>query len=95
MQIRRRHYFIAGLVLLLVGAQLRVVKGFVLSDSATRILAEHFGEPTTTAKGAVQQAYLATGAPVSYTIEPPTWIGYALLSVGFVLTVCFFPQLRR
>ena len=95
MQLRRKHYFIAGLVLLLIGAQLRVVKGYVLSDSATRALAEHFGEPPTTAKGAIQNAYLATGAPVNHTIEPPTWIGYALLSLGFVLTVCFFPSLRR
>jgi hypothetical protein len=95
MQLRRRHYFITGLVLLLIGAQLRVVEGYVLNDTATRFLAEHFGEPPTTAEGAVQRAYLATGAPASYTVEPPRWIGYAMLSVGFVLTICFWPPLRR
>ena len=95
MQLRRRHYFITGLVLLLIGTQLRVVEAYVLSDTATRFLAEHFGEPSTTAKGAVTRAYLATGAPVNHTIKPPHWIGYAMLSVGFVLTICFWPSMRR
>ena len=95
MQLRRRHYFITGLLLLLIGTQLYVVHSYVLNDTATRFLAEHFGDPPTTAKGAVTRVYLATGAPASYTIQPPRWIGYALLSVGFVLTICFHPPMRK
>ena len=95
MRIRRRHLFVTGLVLLLLGTQLRVVDAYVLNDTTTRLLAEHFGEPATTAKGAIQRAYLATGAPASYTIRPPRWIGYSLLSIGFILTACFWPPLRK
>jgi hypothetical protein len=95
MRIRKRHFFVTGLVLLLLGTQLRVVEGYVLGDTATRFLAEHFGEPATTAKGAVTRVYLATGAQASYTIRPPRWIGYSLLSLGFVLTACFWPPMRK
>jgi hypothetical protein len=95
MQIRRRHLFVVGLLLLLLGTQLRVVEGYVLNDTATRFLAEHFGDPATTPKGAVTRVYLATGAQVSYTVRPPHWIGYSMLSVGFVLAACFWPPLRK
>ena len=95
MKIRRRHLFVLGLVLLLMGAQFRVIEGYVLNDTATRFLAEHFGDPPTTPKGAVTRAYLATGAPATYTVRPPRWIGYSMLSIGFVLAACFWPPLRN
>jgi hypothetical protein len=95
MQIRRQHLFVTGLVLLLLGIQFRMIERYVLNDTSTRLLAKYFGEPAHTPDGAVARVFLASGAPANYTIRPPRWISYSLLSAGFILGTCFWPPLRK
>ena len=40
MEINRNQYFLAGLVMLLLGLQVRAVETFVLNDRASRFIAE-------------------------------------------------------
>ena len=42
MEFNRNHYFLAGLVVLLLGIQVRMVDSFVLSSESTRFLATRF-----------------------------------------------------
>ena len=37
-QLNRNQYFLAGLIVLMLGLQLRVVEGFVLNERATQVL---------------------------------------------------------
>ena len=95
MQIRRQHLFVTGLVLLLLGIQFRVIENYVLNDTSTRLLAKYFGVPAGTPDGAITRVFLASGAPASYSIRPPRWISFFLLSAGFILATCFWPPLRK
>ncbi len=84
MEFNRNHYFLAGLVVLMLGIQVRVVDSFVLSSESTRFLATRFPN----ARGAT----LATMSPSSSsgprkTLRPPDWLGWALISVGSVLVL--------
>ncbi len=85
MDITRYHVFLLGIVLILLGLELRAVDSFVLTPKATKFLAEQMGYPVivaTTAVGAV------TGAQPdlpSKVVRPPEWLSWFLISVGFVL----------
>ena len=82
MEINRNQYFMAGIVILLLGIQLRMVESYVLNEQATKILVEKFGESE------VQKAGLSLfgAAPIARkVIHPPEWAGWLLMSVGSVL----------
>jgi hypothetical protein len=85
MEFNRNHYFLAGLVILMLGIQMRMVDSFVLSSESTRFLATKFPN----AKGAT----IATMAPAGSssgprkTLRPPEWLGWALISAGSVLVL--------
>lgn len=75
-----------GVVLLLFGLQLRTVEAFVCTPPATELLARWFGESQGTAQGALQRMVVEkTGH--RHIFEPPVWMGWAVLSLGFVLLV--------
>jgi hypothetical protein len=73
-----------GVVFLLFGLQLRTVEAFVCTPPATEALTRWFGEDT--ARGALQQMVVEKSGH-RHIFEPPAWLGWAALSVGFVL-VC-------
>ena len=75
----------AGVVLLLFGLQLRTVEAFVCSPEATQVLADWTGPDEQTAQGAFQRM-LVQKTDHRHVIEPPAWLGWAALSIGFVLT---------
>ncbi|HVC93621.1 MAG TPA: hypothetical protein VND64_08025 [Pirellulales bacterium] len=79
MEFSRNHYFLAGVVVLLVGIQLRLVDSFVLNESSTRFITN-------------QSAGVVTGKPIFASItvprkvvRPPEWLGWSLMSIGSVL----------
>ena len=81
MELNRNHYFMAGVVLLLLGIQLRMIDAFVLNESTTRFLSQRAG-------GAATAAILpAIGPAPRKTVRPPDWLGWALMSVGSVLVL--------
>ncbi len=83
--------FALGTIILVLGIQCLLVDSFVLNDSTTRYLAEHFGEPTSTLKGATTKVVLATGIPVHHTLKPAAWVGFALVTIGAVVAISYWP----
>ncbi len=75
-----------GVVLLLFGLQLRSVEAFVCTPGATQILADWLGPDEQTAQGAFQRLVAET-TQHRHVLNPPVWLGWAVLSVGFVLFV--------
>ena len=82
MEINRNQYFLVGVVLLLLGLQLRLVDSYELNQEATQFLAQRAGRTE------VGNSFLSTTQKVTGArkrISPPQWIGWCLLSVGSVL----------
>lgn len=88
MELNRNQYFFAGILILLIGLQLRMVSSYQLTQEATRFLAEQ-SEPVATGPGpnvTFASATKAIGAPLpNKVIRPPEWIGWCMISVGSVL----------
>ena len=76
---KRHHLLLAGLLLFMAGVQFRVVESFTLNERSTRFVVTELGG------GPGPLAW--QNAPVRKVVEPPRWLGLALMSVGGVLTV--------
>jgi hypothetical protein len=85
MDINRNQFFLAGLVIFLLGVQFRSIESIVLTPQCTRLLGESTGNKTlATADSA--SSFLGTQATISsMPVRPPEWIGWSLLSLGSVL----------
>ena len=82
--------FAIGIVLLLLGLQLRTVDSYVLTPKATQFIHEKTRESGfRTAAGPYDlDSYLMAAGPVAKkTITPPRWLGWAAISVGAVLAL--------
>ena len=94
MDINRNQYFMVGLVLLLLGLQLRLVDSYTLTPELTQILAERTGEPLA-AVNAATSIFTPSGRPLAQkTVQPPEWLGWLMLSAGSVL-VLYSLSLKR
>lgn len=82
MDINRNQFFLAGLLILLIGLQFRVVESFVLSEPVTQYLVDNFG---TQESGGAAGVLSSVGPPAKRTLHPPEWLGWALISIGSVL----------
>jgi hypothetical protein len=80
-EINRNQYFLAGLVVLFLGLQIRAVETFVLNEKASRFLSERIPALASADDSLVPSA----GPAPRKTVRPPTWLGYAVISVGAVL----------
>ena len=82
MDLNRNQFFFIGLVILLVGIQVRYVSAYVLNPQATKFIAERTGHSQ--AESSLFSAFgNATGA--RKVIQPPEWLSWCLISVGAVL----------
>jgi len=66
-----------------MGVQFRMVSSYVLTDEATRFLAER--TKTTAAEGVMVSLASDTGNLTQKVINPPEWLGWCFISVGAVL----------
>ncbi len=83
MEINRNQYFMAGVILLLLGIQLRMVDSYVLNAETTRVLAKQAATPRQQmALFAVQKTAPEMARKV---VRPPEWLGWCLMSIGSVL----------
>ena len=89
MEFNRNQYFLAGLVVFLLGIQLRMVDTIVLNERSTQFLAQRmqqFKHSNQIASTNDAATLFAAQAPVGrHRIQPPKWLGWALVSVGSVL----------
>jgi len=85
MELNRNQFFMAGLVLLFLGIQFRLVDSFTLNDKATRFVVNRIQD-----KSAAPNPVTALSSSATLprkVIRPPEWLGYALLSIGSVLVL--------
>jgi len=88
MEFNRNQYFLAGLVIFLLGIQLRLVDGFVLNERATQLLAQRVQQMRGqhVASASESTTLLASLPPGhKHRVHPPKWLGWSLVSVGSVL----------
>ena len=84
MDLNRHQFLFIGLLVLLLGLQVRYVNAYVLNPQATQFLAEHTGQssPSTSLFSAA-----GAGAGARKTIQPPEWLSWCLISLGAVLVL--------
>jgi hypothetical protein len=83
MELNRNQFFMAGLVFLFLGIQFRLIDSFTLNEKTTRFLASRMQDKSQASTGLLAQA-----TPMARKVlQPPQWVGYALLSVGSVLVL--------
>jgi len=79
---RRHHLLLVGLLLFFAGIQFRLVESFTLNEKSSRFIAAQMSR----AGGSPQQA-LWQNSLSRKVVQPPRWLGLALMSVGSVLTL--------
>jgi len=82
-EFNRNQYFFLGVVIVLIGVQVRMVSAYVLTQDATRFLAERTNSASS--EGVVVSFANDIGALPNKVIHPPEWLGWCLISVGAVL----------
>jgi hypothetical protein len=83
MELNRNQYFFMGVVVVLMGIQLRVVQEFVLTEEATLFLAERLN--SSSSEGTMASLSSSVGMGQNKVIHPPEWMGWCLISLGAVL----------
>ena len=82
MALNRHRLLLAGLLLFFLGVQFRLVASFTLNERSSHFVAARLG-------GGPQPASWQA-PPLRKVVEPPRWLGLALMSVGAVFTVKSF-----
>ena len=87
MDINRNQFFLAGVLLLLMGIQLRAVDSLVLNQDFAKMITKQQNRPVAMATFSIQKLLPEDHPVPARTIRPPDWIGWALLSAGAVLVL--------
>jgi hypothetical protein len=82
-ELNRNQYFFLGILVLLMGIQVRNVSAYVLTEDATQFLAERTGGSSSDA--AIVSLSQDMGSGAQKVLHPPEWLGWCLVSVGAVL----------
>ena len=77
----RQHLLLVGLLLFFAGVQFRVVDSFTLSEKSSYFVSAQMGQ-----RGQSLSLW-GNNAPGRKVVQPPKWLGLALMSVGSVLTL--------
>ena len=77
----RQHLLLVGLLLFFAGVQFRMVESFTLSEKSSHFVSAQMG------RGGQPQSLWGNNLPGRKVVEPPKWLGLALMSVGSVLTL--------
>ncbi|TWT30118.1 hypothetical protein [Blastopirellula retiformator] len=88
MELNRNQYFMIGLIVLALGIQFRVVESVTLTEEASSFIAKRIVKQQA-ASGEIPPAFVpaaeSQATSTKRTINPPEWLGWALISVGGVL----------
>ncbi len=83
MDFNRNQFMIAGVLMLLLGLQFRLVESFTLNEKTTQFLASRM--PGGGASATLPFSSETTG--VHKQIHPPSWLGWSLMSIGSVMVL--------
>jgi hypothetical protein len=89
-EFNRNHYFMLGLILVMIGIQLRMVESYQLNEQTTQFLAARTGG----AASKIAPLLPSVGPSAGKVIRPPDWIGWALMSIGSVLILHSFAMTK-
>ncbi len=93
----RNRYFLAGILLVLLGIQFRMVQSFVLNESTTRVLAKVTRTQVVADNTIFGGLMNRVTGPPRKRVTPPRWFGLAMICIGTV--ICFhsfaIPAYRR
>ena len=90
MEFNRNQFFMAGMLILLLGVQFRSVDTLVLNERTTQFLAQRmqaWKQPQMASTGDFSTSLAASGPIGNHRLQPPKWLGWALVSVGSVLVL--------
>jgi hypothetical protein len=90
MDISRNQFFFAGLALLLVGLQFRMIDTVELTPEFTQFLAERTGHPLAAVSATAQSLTQSDKPLIKKVVQPPEWLGWSLISFGSVLILHSF-----
>lgn len=79
---KRQYILFLGLLLFFAGIQFRMVESFTLSEKSSHFVSARMGQG-----GQQLQSVWGNNQPGRKVVEPPKWLGLALMSVGSVLTL--------
>ena len=85
MDLNRHQFLFIGLIVLMIGVQVRYVSAFVLNPKATQFLAEHTGQSSAATAGVFSPRRHRPGP--RKMLQPPEWLSWCLISVGAVLVL--------
>lgn len=86
MDLNRNQFFLAGVLILLLGIQFRLVDSIVLNPQAAKMFTKQ-NRPLATASFSLQTLVPGNRPAPARTVRPPEWLGYSLLSIGAVLVL--------
>lgn len=87
MELNRNHYFMIGIVFLLLGMQVRTIKSYVLNGSASAFVNEKMNVVSQTSSGDLTAITDLETSAAPKTLKPPQWLGSAFISVGVVFVL--------
>ncbi len=87
MEISRNQFYMAGLVLLLLGIQFRMIESVELKEQIAAFIAERTDHPLISVSSQSPLLSPVEGAAVNRVLHPPEWIGWMLVSLGSVLVL--------
>jgi len=88
MQFTRNRYFMVGMLLVMLGIQFRLVQSFVLNEPTTRTLAKITKQTPVASNSPSMTSFLMQVYPnPTKRVEPPRWLGLAMVAVGAVVAL--------
>ena len=87
MEMTRNRYFLLGILLILLGAQFRMIDSFVLNESTTRALARVSKETPMASNDPIASLIMDVHPSPTKKIVPPRWFSLALIAVGSVVSL--------
>jgi hypothetical protein len=84
MEISRNQYFMAGVVLFLLGVQFLQIESVELKEQIATFIAERSDHPLISVSSQTPLVGPAAVAAVNRVIHPPEWLGWMLFSFGVV-----------
>jgi len=85
LELNRAQMYMAGLIVLFLGIEFRLVDSIVLNQQATKFVVERF---ETTEIAPTAPNWLTLKMPVSNkAVTPPKWLGWSFLSLGGVMVL--------
>ena len=87
MELNRNHYFMIGIVFLLLGMQLRTIKSYVLNGSASAFVNEKMNVVSQSPSDDLTAITDVATPAAPKTLKPRKWLGCAFISVGVVFVL--------